>query len=318
MKPLRIAAFLITVALILAVPAVQAQDWAGRGRLQGQVTDPDGTPVVGATVVLTKNGIEGSGPKPLTTNKKGKWSILGLSGGNWNAVLAADGYHGGEGSVKVNEFGANPPVNVALRPITAEELQQAATKSAVGVVDEGNALLEAGNHAEARAKYEEALESLEPEHHAPLMRGIARTYFEEGNHDKAIETLEKAIELAPDDLDSTRLIINLLVAADREDDAQVYIARMPEGMTVDSDTLLNIGIKAYNDNEFESALETFNRVVTENPNNADAYYYRGLCHLTGGSSAEAKADFAKMLEIAPDHANAGEAQQFIEYLETSD
>ncbi len=316
MKPLRTAAFLIVVAL-LVVPALQAQDWAGKGRMQGQVTDPDGNPLVGVKITLTKDGVEGKGPKPLTSNKKGRWSVLGLSGGNWTAVLEHEGFHAGEGTVKVNEFGSGPNVPVVLRPITEEEIQQAAAKSAVGVIDEGNALLEGGNYAEARAKYEEAIAGLEEEHQAPLMRGIARTYFQEGNTDKAIETLDKAIALAPEDLDSLRLIINLLVASDREADAKVYMDRLPEGMTVDSDTLLNIGIKAYNDNELEVALETFDRVVAENPENADAYYYRGLCHLNSGSSPEAKADFGRMLEIAPDHPNAGEAKQFLEYLETS-
>lgn len=316
MRPLRTAAFLIALAL-LAVPVLQAQDWAGKGRMQGLVTDPDGKPLVGATVTLTKDGVAGAGPKPLTTNKKGKWSILGLSGGNWTAVIEADGFHSGEGTVKVNEFGSGPSVPVTLRPITEEEIKQAAAQSAVGVIDEGNALLEAGSFAQARAKYEEAIADLDEEHQAPLMRGIARTYFQEGNTDKAIETLDKAITMDPEDLDSLRLIINLLVAADREDDAKVYMDRLPEGMTVDSDTLLNIGIKAYNENQLDAALETFDRVVAENPENADAYYYRGLCHLNGGSNAEAKADFAKMLEIAPDHPNAAEAEQFLEYLETS-
>ncbi len=315
MKRVRLLTVFLAITL-LAASASFAQSWAGRGRLQGTVQGPDGKPLVGAKVTLMKDGVEGEGPAPLETNKKGKWSILGLGGGNWTAVIEYDGLIPGEGSVRVSEFGSGPSINVTLREIPKEVLEQAEAESGVGRVDEGNRLLEEGKYAEARAAYQEAIEKLDESNHPALLRGIARTYFQEGDVDQAVATLEKNLELVPDDTDSLRLIINLLVAADREADAQVFMARLPEGSTVDSNTLLNIGIKAYNDNDIPGALETFDRVVAENPELADAYYFRGLCHMNNGSNAEAKADFDKLLEIAPDHGKADEVKQFAEYLAT--
>ena len=48
-----------------------------------------------------------------------------------------------------------------------------------------------------------------------------------------------------------------------------------------------------------------------NPSLADAYYYRGRAYLASGKSAEAKADFQKLLELDPKHSNADEAREFL-------
>ena len=48
-------------------------------------------------------------------------------------------------------------------------------------------------------------------------------------------------------------------------------------------------------------------VTNPNPSgmgDAETYYYRGLVYLNQGKIAEALADFKKLLEIQPDHANA--------------
>ena len=72
-----------------------------------------------------------------------------------------------------------------------------------------------------------------------------------------------------------------------------------------------MGIKKYNDKDVTGALEMFDRVVRENPNLPDAYYYRALAYLNQGKTEEAKADFRKLLEIAPDHEKAAEAKEFL-------
>ena len=80
---------------------------------------------------------------------------------------------------------------------------------------------------------------------------------------------------------------------------------------MDPATLLNIGIKYYNEGKMDEALAEFDRVVGENPTLADAYYYRGLAYLAQDKAAEAKADFQKLLELDPNHANADEAREFL-------
>jgi Tfp pilus assembly protein PilF len=310
-------AFAVVLALAFSSIA-SAQAWAGKGRVQGKVTGPDGEPLEGVKVTLLKGGVEGEGPEPQPTNKKGSWSYLGLTGGAWTVILEYEGMLRSEGTVHVSEFSVNPQVKIEMKPIPEEALEQAAADERRQLLDRGNSLLEQGKLAEARAAYMQVMDLIEESQHPALLRGIARTYYQEGDVDQAIASLEKALAVAPEDEETLRLAINLLVASSREADAQAYMERLPQGTKMDPNTLLNLGIQHFNDNDFEGALGYFNQTVEENPDMADAYYYRGLTNLNLSHNEQAKADFKKLLEIDPDHANAGEAQQFLEYLESQE
>jgi tetratricopeptide (TPR) repeat protein len=311
---------LLLLLLLVGLPA-SAQRWAGKGRLHGEIKDEQGRAVEGATIWLRMGDAAidpnnpGDGPKPITTNKNGKWSVLGLAGGAWRVLILKEGFLPSEGNVKVNESGPPPQaIIIGLKSMSAAQAQAAAAQkgpSVLDVIEEGNQLLTQEKFPEARAAYEKALAQLEPENHPAILRGIARTWFQEKQPDKAVQVLQQALQIKPDDVESLRLIINLLVAQGKEKEAAEYMARLPQGETVDPATLLNIGIKFYNEGKMAEALTEFNKVVGENPNLPDAYYYRGLAYLASGKTAEAKADFQKLLELDPKHANADEAREFL-------
>lgn len=318
------AAGIAALALLLSGLPAAAQSWAGKGRLQGEVTGEDGKPVAGAKVTLRKGDgavdPKADGPKPVMTNDRGKWSMLGLTQGAWGVLIEKEGFQTSEGQVQVNEFGINPAIRVKLvsgapkAPAGAAPAAPSEGEQALSSIERGNALLQQEKFAEARAEYEKAIAGLEPVNHPPLLRGIARTYYQEKKADQAIATLKKALEIKPDDVESLRLISNLLVAEGREPEAQAYMARLPQGETVDPATLLNVGIKYYNEGKLQEALAQFDRVAKENPGLADAFYYRGLAQLGLNKSAEAKADFQKVLELDPKHPKAAEVKDFIESL----
>jgi tetratricopeptide (TPR) repeat protein len=256
----------------------------------------------------------GEGPAVITTDARGKWSTLGLAGGAWMVLIVKEGLMASEGQVRVNEFGPAQPIKVTLQPIPKEVQQQSEGAKAVEAIERGNALLQQEKFAEARAAYEEALAKLPEANHPAILRGIARTYFQDKQPDQAIATLERALALEPGNVESLNLIISLLVASGREKDAEPYMAQLPAGTSIDPTTILNMGIKKYNDGNGEGALADFDRVARENPDMAEAYYYRGLAHLSLGHNAEAKADFEKMLQLDPNHANANDAREFLKNL----
>jgi tetratricopeptide (TPR) repeat protein len=321
----RLFLFFVIAALFTAALPVSAQSWAGRGRLQGEIRDEQGKPVEGATITLRK-GTErvdpkAEGPKVFTTNKNGKWSVLGLAQGSWGILIEKQGFMPSEGQVQVNEFAVAQPINITLKVIPKEVMQKAAEASgnskAKAAIEQANALLGEGKHAEARAQYEQALTFLEvddPLLKASIERTIARTWFEEGKTDQAIETLKKSLALKPDDVETLQLISTLLVTAGREKEAEAYIAQLPAGTKIDPNSLLNLGIKLYNEKDLAGALDKFDRVVKDNPELATAYYYRGLTYLGLNKSAEAKADFQKLLELDPNNPNAEEVREYIKAL----
>lgn len=313
------------VALLAASLPLSAQSWAGKGRLQGEVRDEQGKPIEGAKITVRKGtdrvDPKADGPKSITTNKAGKWSFLGLAQGAWGILIEKEGYMTSEGQVQVNEYAVAQPINITLKVPPKEVQQQAAEASgnakAKAAFEQGNAALQAGQWARARSQFEEGLSLLEekdPAVHVSVLRAIADTYNKEGNVDKAIETLKQALQVAPDDVASLQIISTLLVNQGKEKEAEVYMAKLPAGTKIDPNSMLNVGIKLYNDKDLNGALERFNRVVQENPELATAYYYRGLTYLALNKTAEAKADFQKLLEIEPNHPNAAEVREFLKEL----
>jgi tetratricopeptide (TPR) repeat protein len=315
-------ALLVATLALTAGPPAAAQSWAGRGRLQGNVTDEAGKPVDGAKVTLRK-GTErvdpaAPGPDSLVTDKRGKWSILGLGGGTWGILIEKESFMLSEGQVRVNEFGPAQPINVTLKVIPKEIIEQAERESETGqakiAIEKGNLLLTEEKYAEARSEYEQALAKLDVQFHPPILRAIANTHFKQEQTDQAVAALQKALEITPDEPGTLQLLVTLLVAAGREAEAQTYIAKLPSGTTLDPNTLLNLGIKAFNEQRFDEAMARFNRVVAENPAMPEAYYYRGLVYLNQSKNAEAKADFQKLIELDPNHSLAAEARDFLKSL----
>lgn len=328
----RIAKPMILLAALLLLAAgvpVQAQSWAGKGRLQGQVKDESGKPVQGATVTLRKGtdrvDPKADGPAPIKTDKNGKWSILGLTSGAWGVLIEKEGYIPSEGQLSVNEFTVAQPINVTLKVVPKEVVQQAQQQSAAGqakaAIERGNGLLAEGKFADARAAYQEGMaklqeqkEAQDPAIQASILRAVADTYFREGKTDQAVDTLKQALTLVPDDPVTLQLLVNLLVGANREAEAKTYMDKLPQGTKVDANTLLNIGIKSFNDGKMDQALSQFDRVVKENPDLSDAYYYRALVYLNQGKNAEAKADLQKLLQMDPNSKYAKDAKEFLKDL----
>lgn len=321
-RTIKTTLLLVALALAAGVP-VRGQAWAGRGRLQGVIKDESGKPVEGAKITLRKGtdrvDPNADGPAPLITDKNGKWSTLGLAQGTWGILIEKAGYIPSEGQAPVNEFGPAKPINVVLKLIPKEVLQKAEQESAAGqakvAIERGNALLNEGKYAEARTAYQEGMAKLEDKTlHPAILRAVADTYYRENRVDQAIEALKQALALAPDDVDTLRLITTILVGAGREAEAQTYIARLPQGATLDPNTLLNLGIKSFNEGKMDQALAQFDRVVKENPSLADAYYYRALAYLNQDKKAEAKADLQKLLEIDPNNRYAKDAREMLKDL----
>ncbi|MEM1180115.1 MAG: tetratricopeptide repeat protein [Acidobacteriota bacterium] len=339
---------------MLPAAELMAQDWKGRGRVQGKVTDEAGEPVKDATVYITY-GADGSGPEPVKTKKNGRWAYMGLTSGSFSIRVEAEGYVGAEGEMRVNEYtpAANKPLETTLRKDTAKAVAAEGDRL-MTVLNEGNQLLmdgqfaearqrfeevrskvkdkaqktqldraiagtflEEGQTAEARARYEALLaEETDVAVRTADLQAIARSYYKEENVDASVATLEKALAAAPEDPGTLRLVVDILLASGREADAEPYMARLPQGEKIDPNAMLNLGITAYNGGDMDKALEKFQQVVGAYPDNANAHYYLGLTFMGKLQNDQAKSHFDKMLELEPEHPSAGEAKQFLEYLAT--
>lgn len=317
---------LLMLFVAAGVPA-WGQSWAGKGRLQGQIKDEEGKPVEGATIVLRKGtgqvDPKADGPKSVTTDKNGKWSMLGLAGGAWGVLIQKEGFMESQGQVTVNEYAIAQPINITLKVPPKAVMQEAQKQNtqaleAKSALERGNAMLQAGKYAEARAAYEEGMGKLEEKDRTALQPAIylaiADSYSKEGKGDQAIDALKKSLEVDPNNVDTLKLMVSLLISANREAEAKTYMAKLPAGTTMDPAVRLNLGIKAYNEKKPEEALTQFNQVIAENPNLSEVYYYRAMVYISQNKSAQAKADLKKLLELDPNSKFASDAKEFIKEL----
>jgi tetratricopeptide (TPR) repeat protein len=208
--------------------------------------------------------------------------------------------------------------------------------------------MEAGDYAAARAKYQAGMVDLEAEYHPAILVAIANSYaaegdaagrmrtleqartlapadtsvllalaranYDAGDVDSAIANLQKVLEVEPDNATVLQVLADMLVAEGRVEEAQQYIARLPEGTKLDPNALLNVGIDHYNAGELDAALERFDEVVKNYPELPTALYYRGLVYLGQGKNDLAAADLEAFLAAEPDSPKAAEAREFLAYL----
>jgi len=89
---------------------------SGRGtaRLAGNVTDFEGKPIKNIEVWIVFSQNENLKYK-TSTNKKGKFSFLGLGSGYWNLTAFGQGYELVSKSVNVSQVGANPAVKIKMK-----------------------------------------------------------------------------------------------------------------------------------------------------------------------------------------------------------
>src|SRR5262249_9033393 len=161
-------------------------EWrGGRARVEGSIKNEKGEPIAGAKIHLRWKG-KSEGPD-LTTDKKGKWAMLGLAGGSWNIDFEATGYVTKQISVEVKEAERNPPIAGQLQPAqrqagSHEEIMlggKKISKETAEAIEKGNAAMSAKNFAEARTEYLKAV--TEVPDNAPLLMRLAAAYYGEGN-----------------------------------------------------------------------------------------------------------------------------------------
>jgi tetratricopeptide (TPR) repeat protein len=300
--------------LLFAVPAL-AQDWRGKGRVDGWVKDSNGKPIADAKVELSR---EAGGSTSTKTNKKGYWAVMGLIGGSWNVDVSAPGYETRKISISVSEAGRIPSVDIQLQPAAPAATQEGtappggAGPEIIAALQEGNQLLGEKQYEQARALYEKALAAI-PDNPA-ILNGIAQTYQGEGNKEKTIEIRTKIRALDPNDAQNQIILASLLLEKGDLEQGRAILDALPPEAVKDPSVFINVGILFMNKNNVEEARTYLTRAIELDPASPDGYYYRGLALLQAKKNAEAKADLKKFLELKPDGPEAKEVQEILQAL----
>lgn len=142
--------------------------------------------------------------------------------------------------------------------------------------------------------YKKALEEynlIQPQTKEVLM-AIAACYKGLEDNTKAIEYYEKVLNLEPTNSDIAYYIGVLYAEKENWTSAKIYLQKalslnannqkakdlLTSVIEQNNLILINKAIEAYDSNQFESALKIISQILTEDPKNAYAHYYRGLIY----------------------------------------
>jgi tetratricopeptide (TPR) repeat protein len=345
MKLPRFRAALLTLAAALLLTAAPSfsQDWKGKGKIGGVVTDATGKPLAGATITVHLGDDPAAGPPAVTSDKDGKFEIEKLAFGTWKLNVTAAGFEPQGGDVPLSKEQPGVSTTVKLAP------ENIAGKA----IEAGNKYFNQHKWAEARAEYEKALAVLPADQQAnrhglelmmaqidvrtkqsakaieslnamiaqnandqEALRILAQAQREAGQKDAAIETLKKVADLAPTDAAVYDFLLEWLVEAKRPAEAEQYLAKAPG--KIDPVTLLNLGIQYFNEKKYPEAVAKFDAVVATNPDRTEAIYFRGLAQMEQKKYAEARADFEKLLATDANAAKAPDARLKLAILDYQD
>ena len=144
--------------------------------------------------------------------------------------------------------------------------------------------------------------------------GIASSYQELGETKNAIEYYKKALDLKPIDSDIAYYIGALYGELEDYENAKIYLTKavkfnknntqaaqyLASIEESDNANLLNDAIALYEENKIDDSLVKFNQLLSKDPQNAYALYYRGMIYDSREKRNEAIADLKKAYDLNKD------------------
>ncbi|HVR40167.1 MAG TPA: tetratricopeptide repeat protein [Thermoanaerobaculia bacterium] len=304
----------LALSLLVVVALFATNAFAiGEARITGKIIDA-ATKAPLAEAKITVTATSGKTFKQAYPAKKdGTYAIFLLDGTlKYSFSYEAPGYTAYVETMKL-KLGEPNIRDIELNKAGAAQQQQIATEEAkpdpaVAAYNEGAALANAGDDPGAVKKFEEAL-AAKPDLTA-AWTALARVYLRMKNYPKAIEAANKGVEADSEDTDMWSVLFEAYRATGdkaKAAEAKKHMPENPAGLFNEAVPLLNAG-------KYEEAEPILKKVISADPSFADAYYQLGIVYMQKGNSAEAKRNFQKYLELAPNGKDADVAKEAIKAL----
>jgi len=297
---------LVTGIIILCALLLPAQDYKGKGRVGGIVTDEAGTPLEGVTVklfsVVANDGLS------VKTDKNGKWLGAWIRSGGWNIDFSKIGYATKKISVDLSENKKNPEIEIKLAKVEGLVL----TEDITSLLGKGNDLFDQKDYAGALAVYEKILAEFPDAH--PIHMNIGNCHFAQEKYDLAEASFMKVLEKDPKRAEAIIAVGNCYANRGASDTAMEWYSKVEFERIEDPVVLYNLGTNYYNNSKFEDALRFYQKAVEKQKDSTDALYQLGLTYLNLQKNAEAIATFESYLKVDADSPRAAQVTGFLEYL----
>ena len=320
-RPISLILLAAAVAVVLVQPAF-AQNSA---RIFGVVTDHEGSPVEGASVLMEfQGGITRS--FETSSNDEGEYIQVGLASGPYLVTITAEGIGALRYNLRVSageEFELDAQVlgrgQVDRTGMSAEEIAELEAREATADAFTGG--LEAargGDYDEAAQLLAEAI-AVTPDC-GECLRNLGIVEYQRRNYDEAEQALRRATEIAPDDaaaFDTLAAVYNAQRRFDDAGEASAEASRIRGGAAGgggDAGAVFNQGLAAWNAGRTDEARGHFEQTLELDPSHGEANYWLGMASLNAGQMAEAVSYWRTYVEREPDGRFAAQATGLIAQL----
>ncbi|HUG53761.1 MAG TPA: tetratricopeptide repeat protein [Vicinamibacteria bacterium] len=314
MKRLLVAGGLVAAGLLLPAPAAWSQS---TGAVRGKIVDEKGQPLPDAAVVID---FQGGVNRQLTTktNKKGEFTQVGLSPGNYKITVNKEGYQGAFVETRV---GLGEPLQLPEMKL----VNRAAAQAAAGAeADKANAALrelfakanqlsQEGKHDEAIAAYQQVLASNPQVAEAHYNIGFIQTQKKDWPASEA--AFLKALEVRPGYVEATTALARVYQDSGQADKASALLAKAAADSPNDPKVQFNLGVFHLNAGRSDEASAAFQKAAEADPTNPEVYYYLGTLAVGQNNIPGATAHLEKYLAMKPtNEQNVATAQGLLQAL----
>jgi len=319
-KDLRIPIILICIVFAFS-SAIAAQEGRGEGRLRGYVLDTDKNPIEGAKVTLEY--LKYDRKLVTTTNKKGKFSFLGLAVGDVRISAEKEGFVLGGNQTRVSGAQKNPTQYIKLK-----------RESEAKPKEDPNAALK-DEFAQAIAlfndrKFEEALGLFQSfQEKKPDMYkigiNIGNCYVELQRYKEAIEEFQKVLDKITAEnpvLEGNKTaaqiyatIGDIYMRQDQLKKAEEYFKKSIEIDKSDHALAYNVAEILFVGGKTDDSIKYYNLAIKIKPDWPKSYKQIGYAYLNKGDMKKAIEMFKKFLKLDPDSPEASGIKEVIKSLE---
>lgn len=305
-----------SIALGMLICALAAGNLfaVGEARITGKVVGPDGTPLEDVSIKVRATEAK-TFEETYKTDKNGRYTIFLLDGTiHYEFTFNKEGFAPYIETMKLKLLPEKNMREITLnkgQPAFGGGLAPAAATADPAVIayNEGAALANEGNVAEAIAKLEEAI-AIKNDLIAGYM-ALAKLYVRSENWTKAIEAANKVLEVSSDEPDMFSILAEAYDKAGNAVKAKEFREKAP----ANPQALFNQAVPLINQGNDAAAEPLLRRAVTADDTFGAGHYELGMVYVRMGNTAEAKKHLERYIELEPSGKDAALAKEMLKYVQ---
>lgn len=286
---------IISITLLFTINA-----WAQRGRFKAKVTDEQGNPIAGATI-LAQYALSMSGRVEVKTDKNGNFLFRVPDTGIWTLTISAEGYHNFVAQVQLSALKKNEEHSFTLKKMGAEEVPPASAED-LALYDNAKELYENKKYKAALELFQQFYKS-NPEIYL-VHKDIGLCLKKLGEYEKAMESFNKYLERRPDDSRILYEIGDIYIIKNQMDKGLEYFEKTIEANPDDPNAYYNVAEVYFSSDDVEKSIEYYKKALEVKPDFVESYFKLGLAYLRLDDKDKALEAMERFLELEPDSERA--------------